>query len=438
MKRTRFSFLVLVTLMVFSLLLSACQGAAATQASTSNEPVKLVVLTHWGEESLATPMKALLDEYTKANPNVTIEYQAVTFDQLLTKISTSRAAGTAPDIIHIYNLWMPDFVKGGALATPPEDVVNDIKASYSPGSIQAVTVKDQVWGYPTEINTWQLVYNKKMFADAGLSEPPKTLDELKDYACKLTKKKADGTLEHTGLAVLTGWDSGVVHPFLSLLWSDGGQYLSPDLSKAEFNSPQSKEVLQTYSDMIKEGCVDPGLGGGFNDFVTGKSAMVIMANFFRSDLKNSFVDGYDNVGVAPIPVGSSGDKSVALQYNWLWTVDKTSKNAEEAWKLVKWLNTPRGEGKASPMGEYLTSALGAIPSRLSDQKALSDTLSDFFLKAYLDSASTSQPEPVLVGGQEIKTALQTQIENTWYDKASIDEALQSAATEADRILSENK
>ncbi|HEX9387923.1 MAG TPA: extracellular solute-binding protein [Anaerolineales bacterium] len=437
MKRTRFSSIVMTMIVVLGLLLGACQAAPATQA-TSNEPVKLVVLTHWGEESLATPMKALLDEYTKANPNVTIEYQAVTFDQLLTKISTSRAAGTAPDIIHIYNLWMPDFVKGGALATPPADVVEDIKANYSPGSVSAVTVNDQIWGYPTEINTWQLVYNKKMFADAGLSEPPKTLDELKDYACKLTKKKADGTLEHTGLAVLTGWDSGVVHPFLSLLWSNGGEYLASDQSKAMFNSPQSKEVLQAYSDMIKEGCVDPGLGGGFNDFVTGKSAMVIMANFFRSDLKNSFVDGYDNVGVAPIPVGPSGDKSVALQYNWLWTVDKTSKNAEEAWKLVKWLNSPRGEGKASPMGEYLTSALGAIPSRLSDQKALSDTLSDFFLKAYLDSASTSQPEPVLVGGQEIKTALQTEIENTWYDKKSIDEALQSAATEADRILSENK
>ena len=437
MKRTRFSFLVVATLVVFSLLLSACQGAA-TQAPSSNKPVKLVVLTHWGEESLATPMKALLAEYTKANPNVTIEYQAVTFDQLLTKISTSRAAGTAPDIIHIYNLWMPDFVKGNALAVPPADVVADIKANYSPGSVSAVTVKDQVWGYPTEINTWQLVYNKKMFADAGISAPPKTLAELKDYACKLTKKKADGTLEHTGLAVLTGWDSGVVHPFLSLLWSDGGQYLSPDHSKAEFNSPQGKEVLQAYSDMIKGGCVDPGLGGSFNDFTTGKSAMVIMANFFRSDLQKSFVDGYDNVGVAPIPVGPSGNKSVALQYNWLWTVDKTSKNAEEAWKLVKWLNSPRGEGKATPMGEYLTSALGAIPSRLSDQKALSATLSDFFLKAYVDSTSTSQPEPVLVGGQEIKTALQTQIENTWYDKASVDDALKSAATEADRILSENK
>jgi multiple sugar transport system substrate-binding protein len=438
MKQTRLSSVVMAALLVFGLLLSACQPAAATDAPTSNEPVKLVVLTHWGEESLATPMKALLDEYTKANPNVTIEYQAVTFDQLLTKISTSRAAGTAPDIIHIYNLWMPDFVKGDALAAPPADVVEDIKANYSPGSVSAVTVNNQIWGYPTEINTWQLVYNKKMFADAGLSEPPKTLAELKDYACKLTEKNADGTLVHTGLAVLTGWDSGVVHPFLSLVWSDGGEYLAPDHSKALFNSPQAKEVLQAYSDMISEGCVDPGLGGGFNDFVTGKSAMVIMANFFRTDLQNSFVDGYENVGVAPIPVGPSGSESVALQYNWLWSVDKTSKNAEEAWKLVKWLNTPRGEGQASPMGEYLTTALGAIPSRLSDQEARADTLSDFFLKAYLDSASTSQPEPVLVGGQEIKTTLQTEIENTWYDKKSIDEALQAAAEEADRILSENR
>jgi multiple sugar transport system substrate-binding protein len=438
MKQTRLSSIVVAMLLILGLLLGACQSAPATNAPTSNEPVKLVVLTHWGEESLATPMKALLDEYTKAHPNVTIEYQAVTFDQLLTKISTSRAAGTAPDIIHIYNLWMPDFVKGDALAAPPADVVEDIKANYSPGSVSAVTVNNQIWGYPTEINTWQLVYNKKMFADAGLSEPPKTLAELKDYACKLTEKNADGTLVHTGLAVLTGWDSGVVHPFLSLLWSDGGEYLAPDQSKAMFNSPQAKEVLQAYSDMISEGCVDPGLGGGFNDFVTGKSAMVIMANFFRPDLQNSFVDGYENVGVAPIPVGPSGSASVALQYNWLWTVDKTSKNAEEAWKLVKWLNSPRGEGQASPMGEYLTTALGAIPSRLSDQKARADTLSDFFLKAYLDSTSTSQPEPVLVGGQEIKTALQTEIENTWYGKKSIDEALQSAASEADRILSENK
>ena len=136
--------------------------------------------------------------------------------------------------------------------------------------------------------------------------------------------------------------------------------------------------------MIADGCVDPGLGGGNTDFVTGKSAMIIMANWLRATLQASFVDGYENVGVAPIPVGPNGSKSVALQYNWLWSVDKTSKNVGEAWKLVKWMNSPLADGKSSPMGEFLLAALGSLPSRTSDQKALSTELSEYFLKAYVD------------------------------------------------------
>ena len=83
------------------------------------------------------------------------------------------------------------------------------------------------------------------------------------------------------------------------------------------------------------------------------------------------MDSYENVGVAPIATGPDG-KSTTVQYNWLFGVDAGSKNKEEAWKLVQWLNSPAGEGAASPMGDYLTSALGAIPSRVSDQTALAD------------------------------------------------------------------
>ena len=72
------------------------------------------------------------------------------------------------------------------------------------------------------------------------------------------------------------------------------------------------------------------------------------------------------------------------------------------------------KGAASPMGDYLTSALGAIPSRVSDQTALADRLSDEFMTAYVNSASSAVPEPVLRGGQQIKTALQQGIEAAWY------------------------
>jgi len=403
------------------------------QVTEAPKPVKLTILTHWGEESLLKPMQAKLDEYMKLNPNVTIEYQAVTFDQLLPKITTARAAGISPDIYHFYNLWMPDFAQGGMLAVPPADVIEDIKASYTPGSIQAVTFADTIWGYPTEIDTYQLVYNKKMFKEAGYDKPPATLDELKEYTCKLTKSSG-GKIEVAGMAVMPGGDSGGVQPFLSLLWSQGGQYISDDNKSVLFDSPEGLAVTKFYTDMINQKCIDPAIGS-YNDFVNGKAAMIIMANWFRSTLQTSFADGYENVGVAQIP---SNGTPVALQYNWLWGVDNGSPNRDEAWKLVKWLNTPAAEGQASPMGDYLTSALGVIPSRTSDQAALKDRLGDEFMTAYVASTATSKPEPVFAGGQEIKTTLQTEIEAAWYGKKTPEDALKTAAEEAKRILGENQ
>lgn len=450
--RTRRLFFVLAALLAL-LALAACTavapsapaasttpaaGAEAQQApaASSGEKVKLTILTHWGEESLLKPMKAKLDEYMKLNPNVEIDYQAVTFDQLLTKITTARAAGTSPDIYHFYNLWMPDFVEGGMLDVPPAAMLEDIKANYSEGTQNAVSYNGQIWGFPTELNTWQLVYDKKVLQEGGIDKPPATFAELKDAACKLKQVKDDGTMERAGLIIMPGWDSGVVHPFLSLLWSNKGEYLAPDLSKAMFNSPEALATLQLYMDMLNEKCIDPALGS-FNNFVEGKGAMIIMANFFRSSLQSSFPNGYENVGVAPIPVGEGG-VSTPVQYNWLWGVDANSQHKEEAWKLVEWLNSPAGEGQASPMGDYLTSALGAIPSRLSDQKALQDRLSDEFMAAYVASAASARPEPVLRGGQEIKTALQQAIEAAWYGQKTPEQALTDAETEANRILSENK
>ncbi|MDH7475732.1 MAG: sugar ABC transporter substrate-binding protein, partial [Anaerolineae bacterium] len=89
------------------------------------------------------------------------------------------------------------------------------------------------------------------------------------------------------------------------------------------------------------------------------------------------------------------------------------------------------------IGDFLTSALGAIPSRLSDQKALADRY-DEFLQAYVDSTAIARPEPVVPGGQEVKTTLQTEIEAAWYGQKSPEQALADAAEEANRILAEKR
>jgi multiple sugar transport system substrate-binding protein len=144
----------------------------------------------------------------------------------------------------------------------------------------------------------------------------------------------------------------------------------------------------------------------------------------------------ENVGVAPIP-HNEGDSSVALQYEWLWGVSKNTDNAEAAWAFLQWLNGPRdGATASSPMGDFLTSALNAIPGRTSDQAAHGDLLGDPFVKPFVDALATSRSEPIIPGAQEVKTALQKQIEAAWFGQKSAEEALADAATEADRILAE--
>ncbi len=410
----------------------AAGNATAETSGASGTPVKLVLLTHWGTADYQKILQPIFDEYHKQNPNVTIEHQTVAFDDLLKRITTGRLGGVAPDIYHFYNLWLPEFAGSDLLSDPPPDVAEDIKAGYSPSTVEGVSYNGRAWGYATEVNTYQLIYNKKLLKDAGIDKAPETWDELRTAAQKTTKKGADGKITQAGFMLLKGWDSGVVHPFSALLWSNGGAYVSKDGTKAAFNDPAGVQTLELEHDLIKSGSVDLGLG--MPDFVAGKIAMTIMANWWGADLRKGIPGGIENVGVAPIP-HSAGGKSATLQYNWLWGVDKNSKNAAEAWKFLKWLNSPQGGG-STPMGKFLTSGLNAIPGRQSDQKAYAAELGDPFVKPFVDALQVAHTEPIIPGAQEIKTALQKQIEAAWFDQKAPKEALGAAAEEANRILAE--
>jgi multiple sugar transport system substrate-binding protein len=411
-------------------------GAATRRfgSARAQDSVKLVVLTHWGTQQQKEPLDAILAEYTQANPNVEIEHQSVDFAELLNRISTGQLGGDAPDIYHFYNLWLPDFAASELLSTPPEDVAADIAAAYAEGTVGGASFDGQAWGYPTEVNNYQLIYNKTMFEEAGIEAPPATFAELREHAKALTKGSGDN-LTQAGIMFLQGWDSGVVHPWTSLLWSNGGQYVADDYSEALFNQQPGIDTLQLQSDIIADGSA---LLATLEDadFESGRAAMTIMANWWGATLRASDL-GIDNVGVAPIPHGEGGT-STAVQYEWIWGVSNTSQNAEAAWAFLKWLNSPR-DGAAdasSPMGEFLTSALNAIPGRTSDQTAHADVLGDPFVAPFVEALASSRSEPIIPGAQEIKTALQKQIESVWFGQSSPTDALNQAAEEANRILEE--
>lgn len=401
-----------------------------SQHAAAQDKVKLTVLTHWGQAAQKDPLEAIFKQYTDANPNVEIELQTVEFAELLKRITTGALGGDVTDIVHIYNLWLPDLATS-ILAAPPEAVSTDVSAAYAGGTAGGASYGNQIWGFPTEVNTYQLIYNKKMLDAAGVT-PPAKLSEMRD-AAKACTVMDGSTQTQAGWLFQATWDSGVVHPFTSLLWSNNGQYVNEDHTEALFNQQPGVDVLQIESDIFADGSAMTGVPDD-GDFEAGHAAMTIMANWWGAQLKASDI-GMENVGVAPIPTGEGGT-SIALQYEWLWAVNNGSKNIDAAWQFLTWLNSPASEGASSPMGDFLTSALNAIPGRTSDQQAHQDVLSDPFVAPFVAALATSQTEAVIPGAQEIKTALQTQIESAWYGQTDPQTALNTAAGEANRILAE--
>ena len=418
---------------VFLLLVLGVVFALGATVLSAQDPVTLSLLTHWGAERELEAQERLYSA-CEAQTGVNIELRTVAFNDLLTTIVTGHTAGTDPDIIHLYNLWLPDFGGSGLLTPPPQEIVDAITQSVPVGVLDGVTSNGTIWGWPTEVNTYLLIYNKRLLEEAGYSEPPATWDELKEIAEAITQTDSTGAVTQVGYGIITGWDSGVVHPWATLLMSNGGQYLTEDATSTAFNSEQGLETLQLYADLIASGGADVSMPAQVS-FENGQVGMMIMANWWRAGLQNApGVDYETEVGVAPVPVGPSGETSATMSYNWLWGVTAASQNQDKAWEFVQCLNSSPAEGEPSPMGSYLVQDLGAIPSNLYDQEAFAEDLSDHFLAPFVESVSYALPEPVVAGGQEVKTRLQAEIEavlNGLNDPAT---ALEFAATEGDSVL----
>ena len=78
-------------------------------------------------------MKAVIEGFNKANPNITINQTVVPYDDYQTKIAASVPAGTGPDVAMSYFGWIPLWAKQGFIVPLPDSVAKEVgSASLSP------------------------------------------------------------------------------------------------------------------------------------------------------------------------------------------------------------------------------------------------------------------------------------------------------------------
>lgn len=413
------------------MILSGCAGGGATTGSG----VTVTFLTHWGGEQLSALQTAASNFHGK-NPTITVKVEAVPFANLLTTLRTRGGSADGPTMAGIYDLWLPELIRDGVASAAPDQAAADIKANYSKGAFEGVSRKGATYGYPTEMAVYALNYNKRLFEKAGIVSPPTTWAEFRDDAKKLT----DPAKGQQGAGVITVWNNGTIHPFLSFAASNGASLVKAgSTTEPALTSANMIETAKLYENLVKDGSTKAQMsasnadtaGDYLQNFATGKTAMLVMANPIQGNLLPTMGKDLFNkeIGVAAIPVGPSGTKSTGISYSWINIVNgkASSEKRDAAWKFLQYLNgSESGKNGSSAQGDILM-GIGILPSRLSDIAAHQGAIdADPFRAEYAKLMVDATPFPTLLGGEAASKALSEQIEAIIFGTKSAEKAMQDA------------
>ena len=181
--------------------------ACSSGGGSGDEPAENgenVTLTWWHNSNTGAGKDyydQMADEFEADNPGVTIEVTALQHEDMLTKLDAAFQTNDAPDIfMERGGGELKSHVEAGLVKDITDSAADTISAIG--GSVDGWTYEDRVYGLPFSIGVVGFWYNKSMFAQAGITETPKTMDDL--YGA-IDKLKADDVVAFSGfLSQLVG------------------------------------------------------------------------------------------------------------------------------------------------------------------------------------------------------------------------------------------
>jgi multiple sugar transport system substrate-binding protein len=232
-------------------------GNGQKEGSTANGPITLTVWDVFdpAQGGDGKSYQEKFAEYHQLNPNITIEHDIITYDQLRQKAIVAGQAQQGPDILHMLGEWVPDFVSQGIL----EDLTAPMKSwsdysEFPESTWKVASVGDKIYGVPITASTRVLLYRSDLFQKYGVQQVPKTWSDMRQAAKQVTEGlHQDGLTSDYGMAFCSA-SSAVRGPqeFAVLLWSTGGDFVKNEGGKwvPGFTVDQAKEVYQLYYDMM--------------------------------------------------------------------------------------------------------------------------------------------------------------------------------------------
>jgi alpha-glucoside transport system substrate-binding protein len=241
----------------------------------------------------ARSFQAVLDGFTRDNPDVTVRYRPVG-DQIPTVLSTAVEGGNPPDLAAVPQPGLVrDFVDKGALK-PIDFAESRIRDNFSEGAVDVATVEGKLYGVLFKAaNKSTVWYNVPLFEQAGV-EPPEDFDGFLQAARTL---KASGTRAYS-LGAADGWT--LTDLFENIYLRQAGPEKYDQLTRHEipWTDQSVKDALETMARIVGDSDnIAGGTSGALQtDFPTSvtrafkrdpDAAMVIEADFVESVITDS-------------------------------------------------------------------------------------------------------------------------------------------------------
>ncbi|MEV5595807.1 extracellular solute-binding protein [Streptomyces sp. NPDC052496] len=252
----------------------------------------------------------LTKEFEKKNPGIKVDVSVYSWKDVDKKVEDLVKSGKAPDMAQIGAY--ADYAAAGKLYRARDLLSIPVQADFVPALAEAGEYNREQYGMPFGASTRRLFYNKKLFAEAGITDPPETWAQVAADAAKL---KAKGV--KMPYALPFGPEETQAETLMWML-SGGGDY-TDSIGKYTIDS---KENVKTF-EWLKKDLVGPGLTGGdpaklnrqdaFNAFAAGDVGML---NGHPTLMKQAEAKGIE-YGTVELPGPTGKAKSTMGVADWM-------------------------------------------------------------------------------------------------------------------------
>jgi multiple sugar transport system substrate-binding protein len=300
--------------------------------------------------------------FTAEHPEISISIQQLGWDDYWNAIVTGLVSGEAPDVFTNHLSRYPEFAANDQLIPIDEFVARDgidVDQYFEGLADLWVDPEGDRYGLPKDWDTISIFYNEDYLADAGLTSDdlsnmewnPTDGGSFEDVVARLTvdangvRGDEDGfdpdNVEVFGIGMQASGGNGHGQQHWSTYAaSNGFQYTNSETWGDEYNydSPEFVETIDWYRGLVEKGymnTLEEALSGvgGVESFGAGRFAMLTDGSWTT---RAYFGLEEVNVGLAPVPVGPTGQR--ASMFNGLAdSIYAGTEHPEEAWEWVKFL-----------------------------------------------------------------------------------------------------